>query len=103
MRLLLCTQWKSDLDKCKCIFIRVPSYNQHVLISSTASHQFSSASNQSDQTVPFKKSDTRLRHIPFMTFRPTFNEVKRTHTLLAKIELYSKFVFSIFKEKKTKT
>jgi hypothetical protein len=89
MRLLLCTQWKSDLDKCKCIFIRVPSYNQNVLISSESSNQQFNSSN-TNQTAPFNRNDTRLRHIPFMTFRPTFNEVKRTQTLLSKIELFSK-------------
>lgn len=88
--MLLGTQWKSDLDKCKCIFIRVPSYNRHVIIST-------GSGSATQNVAPFNKDDPRLRHIPFMTFRPTFNEVKRAHTLLAKIELYGKL--SLFKNR----
>ena len=80
---MLGTQWKQDLDKCKCIFVRVPSYNRHVLIATNTG-------NAAQNMAPFVKDDSRLRHIPFMTFRPTFNEVKRTHSVLAKIELYGK-------------
>ncbi len=80
---MLGSQWKQDLDKCKCIFIRVPSYNRHVLISTNTG-------NATQSMAPFTKDDSRLRHIPFMTFRPTFNEVKRAHTVLAKIELYGR-------------
>lgn len=90
IRDLLGNQWKNDLDKCKCIFIRVPSYNRQVLIS-TNSSQFG-ANNSVLNNAPFSKDDTRLRHIPFMTFRPTFNEVKRAHTLLSRLELYSKLL-----------
>ncbi len=85
IRALLGTQWKADLDKCKCVFIRVPAYNKPVLIQTTSQNKLN---NQ--ESAPFSRDDTRLRHIPFMTFRPTFNEVKRAHSILSKLELYSK-------------
>lgn len=73
--------------------MRVPPYNRHVLVST---EPLSNNPNQQQQqtnqnTAPFYKNDPRLRQIPFMTFRPTLNEVKRAHTLLSKIELFSKY------------
>ena len=85
IRLLLGTEWKSEIEKCKRIFIRVPSYHKSVLISSNSTN----TSNQN--SPPFTKDDLRLRNIPFMTFRPTFNEVKRTHSILSKLEHFGIF------------
>lgn len=77
IRSLIGTDWKDEINQCSCVFIRVPQYNKSVLISSQ------------DQ-APFDKDDPRLRTIPFMTFRPTFNEVKRAHNLLSRVEQYDK-------------
>ncbi|CAF0932133.1 unnamed protein product [Brachionus calyciflorus] len=73
---LIGTEWKNEISQCKSIFIRVPQYNRSVLIST------------GPNTAPFDKNDQRLRTIPFMTFRPTFNEVKRAHNLLARVEQF---------------
>lgn len=77
IRSLIGVDWKYEIDQCSCVFIRIPQYNKSVLISDQ---------NQ----APFDKDDPRLRTIPFMTFRPTFNEVKRTHNLLSRVEQYEK-------------
>lgn len=79
IRQLIGVEWREELDKCKCIFLRVPKYNRNILVSN---------GKDKDNKTTFNSSDKRLRHIPFMTFRPTFNEIKRTHTLLSKVELY---------------
>jgi hypothetical protein len=70
-------QWKKELDKCKCIFLRAPKYNQQIFFAG--------------KNPLFTKYDIRIRHIPFMTLRPTFNEVQRVHGILKTIELYSKY------------
>jgi hypothetical protein len=100
------------------IFIRVPQYNRIVLISSNSSPALPTATaaagaasaaagaasaaaiSQSNcvNYAPFSKHDTRLRGIPFMTFRPTFNEVKRAHTLLSRIELFGKCISMILSQ-----
>jgi hypothetical protein len=82
---LLC-RIKSGCSFYKGVFIRVPQYNRGVLINTSSSQP---SNNQN--IAPFDKSDTRLRQIPFMTFRPTLNEIKRVHNLLSKIENYSSF------------
>lgn len=68
----------------------MPQYNRNILISSNQS--VAGAAGSSSTGTPaavFDKNDTRLRNIPFMTFRPTFNEVKRTHTMLSRVELHT--------------
>ena len=70
-------QWKKELDKCRCIFLRAPKYNQQIFFSG--------------RSPVFTKIDTRIRHIPFITHRPTFNETKRVHILLKTLELYSEY------------
>lgn len=73
-------QWKKELDRCKLIFLRAPKYNQQIFFSGKNSI--------------FSKLDIRLRSIPFMTFRPTFNEVKRVHFVLRTLELYSMYFYT---------
>ena len=75
-------QWKKELDKCKCIFLRAPKYNQQVFFAG--------------KTAIFSKFDMRIRNIPFMTFRPTLNEIKRVHYTLRTFELYSMEVKMFF-------
>jgi hypothetical protein len=36
-------------------------------------------------------TNSRVRAVPFMTRRPTFNEVKRVHGVLSSLEFYGKF------------
>ena len=90
--MLLGSEWQPELDKCKAIFIRVPSYNRSVLISTSnsrpAGQSQTSGATYTPNTAPFHKSDSRLRHIPFMTFRPTFHEVS-AHFLLSKLEHFN--------------
>ena len=85
--MLLGSEWKDELSACKCIFLRVPQYNRSVLIAGTSVGN-EQQQQQQQQQAPFGKDDVRIRHIPFMTFRPTFNEVKRAHALLGKLEHY---------------
>ena len=101
--MLIGNEWKQELDKCKCIFIRVPSYNKNVLISTSANPTNASSSSEfNPNQAPFSKNDQRLRHIPFMTFRPTFNEVKRTHTVLSRLEHFNDSYLEFQSNYKTK-
>jgi hypothetical protein len=99
--MLIGSEWKQELDKCKCIFLRVPSYNKNVLIS-TSSNPIRSSFEYDPNQAPFDKYDSRLRHIPFMTFRPTFNEVKRTHTVLSRLEHFNDSYLEFQSNYKTK-
>lgn len=89
IRSLIGEDWKAEIDQCSCVFIRVPQYNRSVLISSQSQ-------------APFDKDDPRLRTIPFMTFRPTFNEVKRAHNLLSRVEQFDKAFLHILTNYETK-
>jgi hypothetical protein len=100
--MLIGSEWKQELDKCKCIFIRVPSYNKNVLISTSSNNLIASSSEYNPSQAPFSKNDPRLRHIPFMTFRPTFNEVKRTHTVLSRLEHFNDSYLEFQSNYKTK-
>ncbi|KAF4516827.1 hypothetical protein B566_EDAN006221 [Ephemera danica] len=66
--------WSSELEKCNIIFLRAVSHNRSLIFTGKNS--------------PIKKSDKRIRNIPFPTRRATFSEVKRVHGLLSTIELY---------------
>ncbi|ELU10697.1 hypothetical protein CAPTEDRAFT_99754 [Capitella teleta] len=65
----LMKEWKESVAKCSHIFLRVPTFNRPVLFQG--------------KTPCLDKKDPRLRNVPFQTRRPTFREVKRTHSLLA--------------------
>merc|ERR1712168_1051866 len=56
------------------IFIRAPSSNRATFFSG--------------KTPLFLKTDERIRLIPFLTRRPTFNEAQRVHKVLFSLEIY---------------
>mmetsp|Transcript_29807 Transcript_29807/g.48122 ORF Transcript_29807/g.48122 Transcript_29807/m.48122 type:complete len:644 (+) Transcript_29807:313-2244(+) len=63
--------WKALLDACEVVFITAPHSTRSIFI-------------DSDIKAPFKKGDERLRRVPFMTRRPTFEEAQRVlRTVLA--------------------
>ncbi|XP_071101998.1 tRNA endonuclease ANKZF1-like [Haliotis cracherodii] len=70
----LLTSWSEHLKKCDLIFLRAPSFNRQMFYAS--------------KNPPFKKDDVRIRTVPFPTRRPTLNEVKRVHQMLASVECY---------------
>lgn len=67
--------WKDELAKCAIIPFRAPGpFNKSVLFGG--------------KNPILKRSDERLRVIPFPTRRATFKEVKRVHDLLSGITIY---------------
>ncbi|PFX14391.1 Ankyrin repeat and zinc finger domain-containing protein 1 [Stylophora pistillata] len=68
--------WSQHVEKCHRIFIRTPTYNKAMFFGG--------------RKPPFKKDDARIRTIPFVTRRPTFNEVKRVHQELSTVQLLGK-------------
>ncbi|XP_064456533.1 tRNA endonuclease ANKZF1-like isoform X2 [Ornithodoros turicata] len=70
----LLSSWSEDLQKCSAIFYRAPGASRTCLFSG--------------KSAPLKKSDPRLRSIPFPTKRATYNEVLRVHRLLATVECF---------------
>ncbi|CAN7997022.1 unnamed protein product [Ixodes hexagonus] len=66
--------WAEELQKCSAVFYRAPGANRIVLFSG--------------KNPPFKKSDPRLRPIPFPTNRATYKEVLRVHKLLSTVECF---------------
>ena len=69
---ILLAEWSKFLSEADFIFIQAPSSNRHIFYSY-------------DET-PFKKGDTRIRKIPFITRRPTFGEVERIYSLLTTVK-----------------
>ncbi|XP_076349237.1 tRNA endonuclease ANKZF1-like isoform X2 [Tachypleus tridentatus] len=70
----LLNSWSDQVQTCDRIFYRAPSFNRVTLFGS--------------KNPPFKKSDPRLRTIPFPTRRATFSEVQRIHRILATLECF---------------
>lgn len=70
----LLMSWTDHLKKCDLIFVRAPSYNQQMLFSGKSS--------------PLNRNDMRIRIVPFHTRRPTHNETRRVHEMLASVECY---------------
>ncbi|KAM7302067.1 ankyrin repeat and zinc finger domain-containing protein 1 [Ixodes scapularis] len=66
--------WAEELQKCSAIFYRAPGANRIVLFYG--------------KSPPFKKSDPRLRPIPFPTNRATYKEVLRVQRLLSTVECF---------------
>lgn len=66
------------MAKCDLIFLRAPSFNKKIFFSG--------------KTPLLRKDDERIRMIPFPTKRPTHNEVRRVHQMLASIECYGKWI-----------
>ena len=70
----LLIEWSGHLKSCDSIFLRAPGSNQKSLFAGKDS--------------PLNKHDVRLHMVPFPTRRPTFNEVKRVHEILATVYCY---------------
>ncbi|KAH3719844.1 ankyrin repeat and zinc finger domain-containing protein 1-like isoform X2 [Dreissena polymorpha] len=70
----LISSWGDQLQQCNRIFLRAPSFNRKIFFSG--------------KNPPLDKADKRVRLVPFMTRRPTHNEVRRVFELLASIECY---------------
>ncbi|KAK3101748.1 hypothetical protein FSP39_006094 [Pinctada imbricata] len=70
----LITSWSEHMANCDLIFLRAPSFNKKIFFSG--------------KTPLLRKDDERIRMIPFPTKRPTHNEVRRVHQMLASIECY---------------
>ncbi|CAF0845405.1 unnamed protein product [Didymodactylos carnosus] len=78
----LFTTWKENIAKCSHVFIRAPSFNHQLILG--------------EKDAPFSNHDPRIRSIPFSTFRPTFNEIKRVYNQLTRVEVYPQdFQFEI--------
>lgn len=70
----LLQSWSEELQKCSAVFYRAPGANRAVLFSG--------------KCPPFRKSDPRLRPIPFPTNRATHREVLRVHKMLCTVECF---------------
>uniref|UniRef100_A0A023GCX6 VLRF1 domain-containing protein n=1 Tax=Amblyomma triste TaxID=251400 RepID=A0A023GCX6_AMBTT len=70
----LLQSWSEELQKCSAVFYRAPGANRAVLFSG--------------KNPPFRKSDPRMRPIPFPTNRATYKEVKRVHHMLCTVECF---------------
>jgi len=82
--------WEDHLKTCHLIFYRATSSNKNALFSGKNS--------------VLSRNDERLRTIPFPTKRATFNEVKRVHEVLSKVEILGKIddIESIFEKNEKK-
>ncbi|KAH6940188.1 hypothetical protein HPB50_026310 [Hyalomma asiaticum] len=70
----LLQSWSEELQKCTAVFYRAPGANRAVLFSG--------------KNPPFRKSDPRMRPIPFPTNRATYKEVLRVHRMLCTVECF---------------
>lgn len=79
--------WEEHFKSCQLIFYRATSSNKNALFSG--------------KNAVLTRNDERLRTIPFPTKRATFNEVKRVHEVLSKVEILGKVedVDDIFERK----
>eukprot|EP00088_Acartia_fossae_P036290 TRINITY_DN3748_c0_g1_i11.p1 TRINITY_DN3748_c0_g1~~TRINITY_DN3748_c0_g1_i11.p1 ORF type:complete len:689 (-),score=165.42 TRINITY_DN3748_c0_g1_i11:121-2187(-) len=66
-------QWEKELSECTLIFIRASSHSRSTLFGG--------------KTPALKKSDPRLRTVPFPTKRATFSEVKRVYEILSRVQI----------------
>lgn len=82
--------WEDHFKSCQLIFYRATSSNKNALFSG--------------KNAVLTRNDERLRTIPFPTKRATFNEVKRVHEVLSKVEILGKVedVDDIFERKDKK-
>uniref|UniRef100_H2ZNI1 VLRF1 domain-containing protein n=1 Tax=Ciona savignyi TaxID=51511 RepID=H2ZNI1_CIOSA len=79
----LLQSWNEEIKNASLIFIRIPQYRKALFYSG--------------KDPLFNSKDSRIRTIPFVTRRPTFNEVQRVHQ-----ELFSVTIHGIMKNKKKK-
>ncbi|KAH7962610.1 hypothetical protein HPB52_017182 [Rhipicephalus sanguineus] len=76
----LLQSWSEELQKCSAVFYRAPGANRAVLFSG--------------KNPPFRKSDPRMRPIPFPTNRATYKEVQRVHRMLCTVECFGTLQFA---------
>lgn len=74
----LLDEWSSHIKQAEFIFLRCSSYHRSIFFAGKA--------------PAFSKNDSRMKNIPFVTHRPSFEEVKRVHKKLANIVDHGKFV-----------
>jgi hypothetical protein len=70
----LLIEWAPLLNSSALIFLSAPSHNKKIFL-------FPSS--------PIQKTDTRVRNIPFTTYRPTLVEIKRAHQILSTVEFFA--------------
>ena len=70
----LLTSWSQQLKACHLIFLRASTYSQRIFFGG--------------KSPALSKGDNRIRTIPFITGRPTFNEAKRVHHMLMAVECF---------------
>eukprot|EP00698_Gefionella_okellyi_P011329 TRINITY_DN297_c1_g1_i2.p1 TRINITY_DN297_c1_g1~~TRINITY_DN297_c1_g1_i2.p1 ORF type:complete len:644 (-),score=172.20 TRINITY_DN297_c1_g1_i2:22-1953(-) len=70
----LLTLWSAYLHSAQLIFMHAPGVNAFVFFKG--------------DHAPLKKTDERIRNIPFTTRRPTMTEAVRVHTVLSTFERY---------------
>ena len=68
------TSWSQQLKACHLIFLRTSTYSQRIFFGG--------------KSPALSKADDRIRTIPFVTGRPTFNEAKRVHRMLMAVECF---------------
>lgn len=66
--------WADYLKQSDLIFYRAVGQNRKTLFGG--------------KSPPLKKTDIRLRSVPFPTRRATFSEVKRVHDVLSNVEMH---------------
>ncbi|XP_048454516.1 ankyrin repeat and zinc finger domain-containing protein 1 [Rhincodon typus] len=71
----LLLSWSEFLQAASAIFLRAPNYSKSIFFSG--------------KEPVLNQTDSRLRSIPFLTRRATFNEVKRVHAVLSNVEIYA--------------
>lgn len=76
----LLESWSDHINTCDRIFIRVPNYSRGIYYGA-------------GRAAALRRSDARLRLIPFSTRRPTLKEAQRVHDLLAAVECYGSCTF----------
>uniref|UniRef100_H2ZNH9 VLRF1 domain-containing protein n=1 Tax=Ciona savignyi TaxID=51511 RepID=H2ZNH9_CIOSA len=72
----LLQSWNEEIKNASLIFIRIPQYRKALFYSG--------------KDPLFNSKDSRIRTIPFVTRRPTFNEVQRVHQELFSVTIHGK-------------
>uniref|UniRef100_F6WVX7 VLRF1 domain-containing protein n=1 Tax=Ciona intestinalis TaxID=7719 RepID=F6WVX7_CIOIN len=70
----LLLSWNEEIKNAALIFIRIPQYRKGLFYSG--------------KDPLFNSKDSRIRTIPFVTRRPTFNEVQRVHQELFSVAMH---------------
>lgn len=67
----LLDEWNSHIKRADFVFLRCSSYHRSIFFSG--------------KIPAFAKNDPRIKNIPFVTHRPSFQEVKRVHKKLTNV------------------